>query len=113
NHGDEVSKFIFSARIDIDFNFVNMLHHIKNRTVIAVCSYHQSIYGGLAYATPRKVDDPRKRFLIGWIDNQSQVRQYILNLFALIEGQSSRNSLRNALFSQRILHRTRLGISTV
>jgi len=67
----------------------------------------------IADTARRKVYDTLEGLLVVRINDQAQVRQYILHLLALVERQSAVDSVRNAAFAHRLLKYTRLSIGAI
>ena len=77
------------------------------------CRRHDLAHGGVANATCGVVDDALEGLLVVRVYGQSEVRNHILHLLALVERESTIDAVGNAILAQRLLEDTRLSVGAV
>jgi len=71
------------------------------------------LYGRIADATCRIVDDPAEGLLVIRVGNQSEICDDVFDFLSLIEGKSADDLVGNPLLAELILERTALYIRAV
>ena len=106
DHGTEIQELLLGTSVDLQFQLFDVLHHFEHGTVVVIGRHNKTINGGLPYSTSRIVDNPLKGFFILRIQDETQIGQYILDLFTLIKTQPAVNAVGNVLFTQGVFHST-------
>ncbi len=113
DHRDKILQPVFGARIELEVDLIDVLHHLKNRTLVMVGGNREFFNGGVADATRRIIDHAHQCLFVFRVKHQTQITQHILDFLALVKRQAAVNAVWDVAFAQCILHGTRLGVGPV
>ena len=97
----------------IQLILVGIRYDIPRTYTRHVCTGENLRDGGISYSTSGIVDDAAECFFVRRIDNNAEVSNDVLYLLALVETQSTINTIRNVLLAHRLLEGTALGIGAI
>src|SRR6478672_1205489 len=92
---------------------LRILQYLPHADIILIGGEYGPVYGCLAYAAYRIVDDALQGLLILWINNDAQVCYIVFDLFTLVKRNTAINCIRNIHSPQAFFKGAALGIGAV